>query len=99
MTEDEKKKVLEKILTDYTKDTSKENSTLRTLVVIVGIIALIAVAGCIILAIHTQNIIAENAKYTSDKMADLLSEYDWEVEYQIDSTNNKLYSGNIVVGK
>lgn len=99
MTEDEKKKVLEKILTDYTKDTSKENSTLRTLVVIVGIIALIAVAGCIILAIHTQNIIAENAKYTSDKMADLLSEYDWEVEYQIDSTNNKLYSGNIVVGR
>ena len=35
----------------------------------------------------------------ADTIAAFLSEYDWEIEYEIESTNNEFFSGNIVVEK
>ena len=108
MTEKEYQTLKEEILKEYAKDTRKENSTLRVVALIAGIIALIMVIGFIVLAVHTQKVIAENSKhtqdilaenarYTADKMAELLSEYDWEVEYEIETLNNDNFSGNIIM--
>lgn len=97
MTEKEYQTLKEEILEEYAKDTRKENSTLRVVALIAGIIALVMVIGFIVLAIHTQKVIVENANHSADKMAELLSEYDWEVEYEIETLNNDNFSGNIIM--
>lgn len=70
MTEKEYQTLKEEILEEYAKDTRKENSTLRVVALIAGIIALVMVIGFIILTIHTQNVIAENSKHTQDVIAE-----------------------------
>lgn len=93
---DEKKEsVKNEILEQYTHDVRTYMDTLKTVVIALGIVLALLVAGLIILEIHHQNKMTELANYSTDKMIEFLNEYDWEVEYEILSTNNELFSGNV----
>lgn len=89
----------DRILTDYAKDAKGYVHLLKVIVICLCIVLSLLVAGMVILEINHQNRMMEVANHASDKMVELLSQYDWEVEYEITSTNNDLYSGNIVVEK
>ena len=95
MTEETK----DRILTDYAKDAKGYVHLLKVIVICLCIVLSLLVAGMVILEINHQNRMMEVANHASDKMVEMLSQYDWEVEYEITSTNNDLYSGNIVVEK
>ena len=95
MTEETK----DRILSDYAKDAKGYVHLLKVIVICLCIVLSLLVAGMVILEINHQNRMMEVANHASDKMVEMLSQYDWEVEYEITSTNNDLYSGNIVVEK
>jgi len=99
MTEETK----DRILSDYAKDAKGYVHLLKVIVICLCVVIALLVIGFVtafvILETNHQNRMAEVANHAADKMVEMLSEYDWEVEYEITSTNNDLYSGNIVVEK
>jgi len=87
------------ILHDYTKDARSYVHLLKIIVICLCIVISLLVAGLVILELNHQNRMMEVANHASDKMVELLSEYDWQVEYEIETTNNDLMSGNVFVEK
>lgn len=99
MSEPETKKVKEEILHDYAKDARSYVHLLKIIVICLCFVLSLLVAGMVILEINHQNRMIDLANHASDKMVELLSEYDWQVEYEIETTNNELMSGNVIVEK
>lgn len=87
------------VLHDYTKDARGYVHLLKIIVICLCIVISLLVVGLVILEINHQNRMMEVANHASDKMVELLSEYDWQVEYEIETTNNDLMSGNVFVEK
>lgn len=87
------------ILHDYTRDARSYVHLLKIIVICLCIVISLLVVGLVILEINHQNRMMEVANHASDKMVELLSEYDWQVEYEIETTNNDLMSGNVFVEK
>ena len=91
------------ILHDYTRDARDYVHLLKVIVICLCIvIVLMVIAFAVVFAVletNHQNKMAEIANHASDKMVELLSEYDWQVEYEIETTNNDLMSGNVFVEK
>lgn len=94
---DEKKETKEEILKDYTKDVRTYMNTLRAAIVALCIVLSLLIVGMVVLQIHNQKMMEEIANHSSDTIVEFLTEYDWEVEYEITSTGNELYSGNVIV--
>ena len=95
MTEETKSEILQ----DYAKDVKTYMEAMKGIVVALCIVLLAFVIGMVVLEVHNQKMMAEISKHASDTITEFLSEYDWEVEYEITSTNNDLFSGNITVEK
>jgi len=87
------------ILEDYTKDVRVYMSTLKSVVTALCVVLILLVIGMVVLQVHNQKMMKEVANHSSDTIVEFLSEYDWEVDYEITSTGNDFYSGNIMVGK
>lgn len=99
MSEPETKKVKEEILHDYAKDARSYVHLLKIIVICLCIVISLLVAGVVILEINHQNRMMEVANHAADKMVEMLSQYDWEVEYEIETTGNEYLSGNVFVEK
>ena len=91
--------IKEEVLKDYAKDARGYVHLLKIIVICLCVVLSLLVAGIVVLEINHQNRMTEVANHASDKMVELLSQYDWEVEYEIESTGNDYYSGNIIVEK
>ena len=89
----------DEILEDYTKDVRAYMHTLKGIVTALCLVIILFVAGLVALELHNQKMMAEIANHSADKIVELLAEYDWQVEYEIESTGNEYYSGNIMVEK
>ena len=96
---DEKKNVKEDILSDYTKDVRQYMHTFKVVMICLSIVIALLIAGMVVLEVNHQNRMMDVANHASDKMVELLSEYDWEVEYEIETTGNEYFSGNVYVEK
>ena len=94
---DDSEKVKAKVLEEYTRDVRSYMHTLKTIVLILCSVLVVLIGGLVALEINHQNRMMEVANHASDKIVELLSEYDWEVEYEIETTNNELMSGNVYV--
>lgn len=99
MSEPETKKVKEEILHEYTKDARSYVHLLKIIVICLCVVISLLICGLVALELNHQNRMMEVANHASDKMVELLSEYDWQVEYEIETTNNELMSGNVIVEK
>lgn len=87
------------ITKDYARDTRSHVRFQNILIIcLCGVISLLII-GFVITTINNQNKLAEVANHATEKMVELLTEYDWQVEYEIESTNNEFMSGNITVEK
>ena len=93
------KSVERDVLHDYTKDARSYVHLLKIIVICLCIVISLLVAGVVILEINHQNRMTEVANHASDKMVELLSQYDWQVEYEIETTGNEYLSGNVFVEK
>lgn len=89
----------EEILKDYTKDARGYVHLLKIIVICLCIVISLLVVGVVILEVNHQNRMMEVANHASDKMVEMLSQYDWEVEYEIETTGNEYLSGNVFVEK
>lgn len=89
----------EEILEQYTKDVRAYMSTLKWIVVALCIVLALFVAGMVVLQVHNQKMMKEIANHSADTIVEFLSEYDWEIEYEIETTGNEYYSGNVFVEK
>lgn len=96
---DSEEKLREEIMRDYTKDVRANTQILKWIIMGLCTIIALLIIGFAILEYNHQNKMAEVAKYTSDKMVELLSDYEWETEYEIETTNNEFFSGNITLEK
>ena len=90
-------KLRETIMRDYTKDVRSNVQVLKWIIIGLSVIIALLIIGFTILELNHQNNMAEVAKYASDKMVELLSEYEWQTEYEIETTNNEFFSGNITM--
>lgn len=99
MDKESEKSVEREVLHDYTKDARSYVHLLKIIVICLCFVLSLLVAGMVILEINHQNRMAEVANHASDKMVELLSEYDWQVEYEIETTDNEYLSGNVFVEK
>lgn len=99
MADKENGNLKEQILSDYTKDARSYVHLLKIIVICLCIVISLLVAGVVILEINHQNRMTEVANHASDKMVELLSQYEWQVEYEIETTGNEYLSGNVFVEK
>ena len=95
----EEKHIKDEILKDYTRDARGYVHLLKVIVICLCVVVSMLVAGVVILEINHQNRMTEVANHASDKMVEMLSQYDWEVEYEIETTGNDYFSGNVFVEK
>lgn len=106
-TNDEVKRTVQE---DYAHDVRSYMETLKSVVVALCIVLALLVAGLVALTIHNQNKMVEETKHhqeamveianhCADKIVELLSEYDWQVEYEIETTDNEFWSGNVIIGQ
>lgn len=95
----EDKHIKDDILKDYTRDARGYVHLLKVIVICLCVVVSMLVAGVVILEINHQNRMAEVANHASDKMVEMLSQYDWEVEYEIETIGNEYFSGNVFVEK
>ena len=91
------KNVKNEILEEYTHDVRTYMDTLKSIVIALCIVLFLMVGGLVAITVHHQNKLAETAKYSADKMVELMSKYDWEVDYEITSTDNMYWSGNVTI--
>lgn len=94
---DEERERKERLLEDYTKDVRSYMSSLKSIVLILCSVLVLFIGAFVAIEIHNQRMMAEISKHSQDTIKEFLSEYDWEVEYEIESVNNELFSGNITV--
>ena len=87
------------VLHDYTKDARSYVHLLKIIVICLCIVISLLVVGVVILEVNHQNRMMEVANHAADKMVELLSQYEWEVEYEIETTGNEYFSGNVFVEK
>ena len=103
MAEKERSSLKEEILSDYTKDARNYVHLLKIVVICLCIVISLLVVGFVtaftILETNHQNRMTEVANHASDKIVELLSEYEWQVEYEIETTGNENLSGNVFVEK
>lgn len=93
------KSIEENLLHDYTKDARSYVHLLKIIVICLCIVISLLVIGIVILEVNHQNRMMEVANHAADKMVEMLTEYDWQVEYEIETTNNEMLSGNVYVEK
>ena len=106
----EDKNIKDDVMRDYTRDVRLYMSMFRLVSILLCIVVSLLIVGFVILSVHHQNKMteankysaekmAEISKYNADKIVEIMGQYDWQVEYEIETTNNDLYSGNVVVEK
>lgn|GEM_PF-4804063 len=95
----EDRNIRDEILHDYTKDARSYVHLLKIIVICLCIVISLLVVGVVVLEINHQNRMMDVANHASDKMAEILSQYDWEVEYEIETIGNEYFSGNVFVEK
>ena len=89
----------DEILEDYTKDVRAYMKTLKGIVTALCLVIVLFIVGIVAVQIHNQQMMRDMANHNSDKIAEIIAQYDWQVEYEIESTGNEYYSGNIMVEK
>jgi len=89
----------ETILEDYTKDVRAYMQNLKGVVISLCVVLLICVITIAVIVVHNQKMMKELADHSADKIVEILSGYEWQTEYEIVSTNNELYYGDINIGR
>lgn len=99
MDEKERKDIEDRVCRDYAKDVRLYMHNLKWIVAALCIVLVLLIAGLVVLEVNHQNRMMEVANHATDKMVELFGSYDWETEYEIESTGNEMFSGNIHVEK
>ena len=89
----------QELLKDYTKDVRQYMHTFKVVMICLSIVIALLIAGMVILEVNHQNRMMDVANHASDKMVEMLSQYEWQVEYEIETTGNEYLSGNVFVEK
>lgn len=88
----------DKVLEDYTKDVRAYMQTLKGVVTALCVVIVLFIIGLVAVQINNQKMLRDIANHSADKIVEILSEYDWQTEYEVVSTNNELYYGDINIG-
>ena len=95
MTQEEQ--IREQILKEYARDVRTNSQILKWIIIGLCTVLSLIIVGLVILELHHQSMMMSVANHASDKMVELMSQYEWQTEYEIESTGNELMSGNIHV--
>lgn len=97
--EEKDKQIEDEVLRDYTRDVRNYMANLKSIILILCTVLVVVLAGFIAVVINNQRMMKDIANHSADLIVEALTEYEWNTEYEIATTDNELYSGNITLGK
>ena len=91
------------IMREYSRDSHTYVRLLKVLAICLCIIICVGIiafsAALVVINTNHQKTTTEIAKHATDMMVEMMTQYDWETDYEILSVDNDHYSGNIHVEK
>ena len=84
-------------MSDVLKDRNKDVAFLKVIILVLSVLVLISVIGVVFINLYNQNLIKEQAEKSEQRLYDLLSQYDFEGDVDLDTGTilNSENSGNI----
>ena len=92
-----------RIMRDFSKDARGNVHLLIIVAICLCIIICVGIvsfsAALVVINTNHQKTTTEIANHAADMMVEMMTQYDWETDYEILSVDNDHYSGNIHVEK